>query len=127
MLVPASEDAFANAVLALLADEARRCAMGEQAARAVQRYTISATAARMSAVYEEAVVAGPRTIEKESVLTRGLKLELKLAKEVWRGTGEHIRSLGESASTVFSTSSWKGEDFQRYWKDMRSGLKAMIY
>jgi len=99
VLVPASEGAFANAVLALLADEARRCAMGEQAARAVQRYTISATAARMSAVYEEAVAAGPRTIEKESVLTRGLKLELKLAKEVWRGTGEHIRSLGESSST----------------------------
>ena len=99
VLVPASEGAFANAVLALLADEARRRAMGEQAARAVQRYTISATAARMSAVYEEAVAAGPRTIEKESILTRGLKLELRLAEEVWRGMVKHIRLLGESSST----------------------------
>ncbi len=109
VLVPANQDAFANAALALLTDKSRRRAMGEQAARAVQRYTISATATRMSAVYEEAVAAGPRTIEKESILIRGLKLELKLAGEIWRGMGKHIRSLGESSSTASSTSSWEGK------------------
>ena len=60
LLVPIQEDAFANAVLELLADEPRRRAMGEKAARAVQRYTVSAVTERLLAVYEAAVAAGPR-------------------------------------------------------------------
>jgi glycosyltransferase involved in cell wall biosynthesis len=60
LLVPIQEDAFANAVLELLADEPRRRAMGEKAARVVQRYTVSAVTERLLAVYEAAVAAGPR-------------------------------------------------------------------
>jgi glycosyltransferase involved in cell wall biosynthesis len=60
LLVPAQESAFAEAVLALLADEMRRRAMGAQAARAAQRYTIPATTARLLTVYQAAIAAGPR-------------------------------------------------------------------
>ena len=60
LLVPAQERAFADAVLGLLADEMRRRAMGAQAARAAQRYTIPATTARLLTVYEAAIAAGPR-------------------------------------------------------------------
>jgi 1,2-diacylglycerol 3-alpha-glucosyltransferase len=64
LLVPAQEDAFAGAVLELLADEARRRAIGEQAARAVQRYSIPSAAARLIAAYEAAITAGPRPVKK---------------------------------------------------------------
>ena len=124
VLVPANRDAFANAALALLTNKAYRRAMGEQAARAVQRYTISATAARMSAVYEQAVAAGPRTIKKESVLMRGLKLELKLAGEIWRGMGRHLRSFGETSSTASSTSSW-GEKGSRHYLKLDSQISSL--
>jgi len=60
LLVPAQEDAFAGAVLRLLADEPRRRVMGEQAARAARRYAIPAATARLLTVYEAAVAAGPR-------------------------------------------------------------------
>jgi len=58
LLVPAREDAFAEAVLGLLADEPRRRAMGEQAARAARRYSIPAATARLLSVYEAAIAAG---------------------------------------------------------------------
>jgi 1,2-diacylglycerol 3-alpha-glucosyltransferase len=60
VLVPAQEDAFAEAVLELLTDEPRRRAMGEKAAQAVQRYTIPDATKRLLAVYEAAVAAGPQ-------------------------------------------------------------------
>jgi 1,2-diacylglycerol 3-alpha-glucosyltransferase len=60
LLVPAQEGAFASAVTTLLADEPRRRAIGEQAARAVQRYTIPAATAGLATVYEEAIATGPR-------------------------------------------------------------------
>ena len=60
LLVPMQEDAFANRVLELLADEPRRQAMGEKAARVVQRYTVSAATERLLKVYEAAVAASPR-------------------------------------------------------------------
>jgi 1,2-diacylglycerol 3-alpha-glucosyltransferase len=60
LLVPAQEDAFTSAVAALLADEPRRRAIGEQAARAVKRYTIPAATAGLAAVYETAIATGPR-------------------------------------------------------------------
>ncbi len=66
ILVPAREDAFADAVLGLLADEGRRQAMGKQAAQAAQRYTIPAATARLLAVYEAAVAAGPRLCKSSS-------------------------------------------------------------
>jgi len=69
LLVPAQERAFAEAVLALLADEMRRRAMGAQAARAAQRYTISATTARLLTVYQAAIAAGPRD-RKQGVFDR---------------------------------------------------------
>ena len=56
LLVPHQEDA----VLTLLTDESRRMAMGEQAAQAAQRYAIPSASARLIAVYEEAIAAGPR-------------------------------------------------------------------
>jgi len=60
LLAPPQEDAFAAAVLELLSDEPRRRAMGEQAAQAAQRYNIPSATARLVAVYEEAIAAGPR-------------------------------------------------------------------
>jgi len=122
LLVPAQEDAdaFAGAVLALLADEPRRRAMGEQAVRAVQRYTIPSTAARLVAVYEEASAAGPRPIKRLELLR-----ELRAASETWREVGNQIRSLGGSLSTAFSTA-WEGEEARRYLQDVRSGLEGMI-
>jgi len=58
LLVPAQEHAFAEAVLGLLADEPRRRAMGEQATRAVRRYSIPAATARLLSVYDAAIAAG---------------------------------------------------------------------
>ncbi|MDY6878537.1 MAG: glycosyltransferase [Chloroflexota bacterium] len=60
LLVPGQEDAFAEAVLGLLANEPRRRALGEQAARAARRYDIPVATARLLTVYEAAVAAGPR-------------------------------------------------------------------
>ncbi len=60
LLVPGREDGFAEGVLGLLADEPRRRALGEQAARAARRYDILAATARLLTVYETAIAAGPR-------------------------------------------------------------------
>jgi 1,2-diacylglycerol 3-alpha-glucosyltransferase len=60
VLVPPREEQFAEAVLELLTDSARRRAMGEQAVHAVQRYSIATATGRLLGVYEEAVRAGPR-------------------------------------------------------------------
>jgi glycosyltransferase involved in cell wall biosynthesis len=61
VLVPAREEAFANAVLALLADRPRLRAIGKQAVRAVRRYTVPAARESLLSVYEEAIAAGPTT------------------------------------------------------------------
>lgn len=66
LLTAPREDAFATAVLELLADGPRRQALGAQAARAVRRYSISATTARLVSVYEEAAAAGPRLARSDS-------------------------------------------------------------
>jgi 1,2-diacylglycerol 3-alpha-glucosyltransferase len=58
LLVPATEVDFSNAVLSLLTDEVGRREMGKQAIRAAQRYSISATTARMLEVYEKTIEAG---------------------------------------------------------------------
>jgi 1,2-diacylglycerol 3-alpha-glucosyltransferase len=60
VLVPTREEPFIEAVLGLLADGSRRRAMGEQAARAAQRYSIPAVTERLLEVYEAAMRAGPR-------------------------------------------------------------------
>jgi 1,2-diacylglycerol 3-alpha-glucosyltransferase len=60
VLVPPREEPFAEAMLELLADSARRRALGEQAARAVQRYSIPAATECLLAVYEAAIRAGPQ-------------------------------------------------------------------
>lgn len=60
LLVPAQEEAFADAVLELMADEPRRRALGREAAQAAQRYAVPVATARLLAVYEEAIAAGPR-------------------------------------------------------------------
>jgi glycosyltransferase involved in cell wall biosynthesis len=59
VLVPPQEEAFANAVLALLANRPRLRAIGEQATRAARRYTVPAARERLLSVYEEAIAAGP--------------------------------------------------------------------
>lgn len=107
VLAPAQEEAFADAVLALLADEPRRRAMGERAACVVQRYTISSTTARMVNVYEEAIAAGPRPAKK--MLERLWEQTEKSTAETWREAGNQIRSLGESLSTAISTA-WEGDE-----------------
>jgi len=61
LLVSATEVDFSDAVLSLLADEARRNEMGKQALRAVQHYSVSATTACMLEVYEKAIEEGRRT------------------------------------------------------------------
>jgi len=57
LLVPKRERVFADAVVDLLRDRQRLEALGRQAARVAQRYTISAATERLSAVYEEAQTA----------------------------------------------------------------------
>ena len=64
LLVPAREEAFAGAVLALLTDEPRRRALGERAVRVVQRYTVPSVTARLVSVYEEAIAAGSRPVKR---------------------------------------------------------------
>lgn len=64
ILVPADEEDFAEAVLTLLDDEARRQAMAETALQVVQRYAIPETTKRLLEVYEAAVAAGPREIHQ---------------------------------------------------------------
>jgi len=60
VLVPADDEAFAAAVMALLADRQRRQALGEQALQAAQGYAMPTVTARLVSVYEQAVAAGPR-------------------------------------------------------------------
>jgi 1,2-diacylglycerol 3-alpha-glucosyltransferase len=55
ILVPSQEDAFAETVCALLTDEDRLREMGEEAKRAVKRYSISEATQRLLAVYEAAI------------------------------------------------------------------------
>lgn len=62
ILVPADEEDFAEAVLTLLDDEARRQAMAETALQVVQRYAIPETTQRLLDVYEAVIAAGPRDI-----------------------------------------------------------------
>jgi 1,2-diacylglycerol 3-alpha-glucosyltransferase len=125
LLVPAQEDAFAAAVLELLADGPRRLAMGERAAQAVQRYAIPAATARLVEVYEAAVAAGPRPISRPLEKILGLPRELKTAGETWREVGNQFRALGEGLSTAFRTA-WEGEEAGRYLPDIRAGLEAML-
>ena len=131
VLVPVQEDAdtFAETVLGLLADEPRRRAMGEQAMRAVRRYTIPSTVARLVAVYEEAIAAGPRPVKKKKAwwMADGPRLaqEQIRAGKVWRKVSSQFRALGESMSGDFRTV-WDGEDVRRYLQDIRSGLEAMV-
>ncbi len=63
VLVPPREDAFADGVLGLLADESRRQAMGEQAARAAQRYSIPAATECLLGVYEATIAADTRAVK----------------------------------------------------------------
>jgi 1,2-diacylglycerol 3-alpha-glucosyltransferase len=121
LLVSDQEDAFANAVLDLLDDEGRRQALSGQAVRAVERYTVPATTARMAAVYEEAVVAGGRPAKP----TLMQSLEQMSVAEAWYEVGDRFRALGESLSEAFSES-WEGEEIYPRLEDMRSGLKAML-
>jgi hypothetical protein len=115
------EDAFATAVLGLLADGQRRRALGAQAARAVRRYSMPATTATLVSVYEEAVAAGPRPTRK----ALDLLLERRPTAESWRKVSDQIRSLGESLAAAFSTAR-EGEEARRHLEDVRSGLKALI-
>ncbi len=55
ILVPLDEGAFADVVVALLADDSRRRKLGMQAAQVARRYSISSATARLIAVYEETV------------------------------------------------------------------------
>lgn len=55
ILVPADEEDFAEAILTLLDDEARRQAMAETALQVVQRYAIPETTKRLLEVYEAAI------------------------------------------------------------------------
>ncbi|MCP4538299.1 MAG: glycosyltransferase family 4 protein [Chloroflexi bacterium] len=125
ILISAQEETFADAVQMLLADHPRRRAMGEQAERAVQRYTIPSTTARMVNAYEEAIDAGPRPVKK--MLERLWEpREPGHTAEAWREVGHQIRSLGESLSTIVSTAWEGGEDARQHLHDMRFGLEAMI-
>jgi glycosyltransferase involved in cell wall biosynthesis len=123
VLVPAEEEAFAAAVLALLTDEPRRCLLGEQAVRAAQRFAVPSITARMVEVYEEAIATGPRP--SPNVLER--LWDQKPVATAWREVGNQIRSLGESLSAAFSTA-WDGdgEEARQHLQDMRSSLEAMI-
>jgi len=60
VLVPPDEHAFADTVLELLQDAPRRRAMGEKAIQIAQHYSVPSATARLVAVYEEAIEAGPR-------------------------------------------------------------------
>jgi glycosyltransferase involved in cell wall biosynthesis len=121
VLVPAQEDAFANAVLDLLDDEPRRHMLSGQAGQAVKQYTISATAARMVKVYEDAVAAGSRPAK--TALEWSLK-QMGMT-ESWREVSDRVRVLGESLSAAFDES-WESEETQSRLRDLRTGLKVMI-
>jgi len=60
VLVEPQEQAFSEAVLGLLSDEERLKAKGEEAFQIAQRYSVSAIAERLLAVYEAALETGPR-------------------------------------------------------------------
>jgi glycosyltransferase involved in cell wall biosynthesis len=63
LLVPQQEEVFAEAVVDLLRDRRRLEALGRQATRVVQRYTIPTATERLSAVYQATVAAGRRVGE----------------------------------------------------------------
>ena len=118
-LVPAREETFAQEVLRLLDDEGLRCALGEQAARVVQRYKISTAALRMVEVYEEAIAAGPR----RPVASHEQKQ--KTASETWREIGDQFRAFGKSLSAAFSAVR-EDREARRYLRDLRVNLELMI-
>lgn len=60
LLVPLEEDAFAEAVIDLLRDRRRLEELSQQAVRVVRQYAIPVATERLLAVYEAAMVAGPR-------------------------------------------------------------------
>jgi glycosyltransferase involved in cell wall biosynthesis len=93
VLVPAQEEAFANTVLALLADEPRRRVLGEQAVQAVQRYRISSVVAHLVDVYEEAIATGPRPPGKVlKELLQDIRLDLEvIVEEIGRGIWTGIK------------------------------------
>lgn len=55
VLVPPREEMFAEAMLGLLIDNSRRRAMGEQAARVAQNYSLPTVTERLLQVYEAAI------------------------------------------------------------------------
>jgi glycosyltransferase involved in cell wall biosynthesis len=57
LLVPRDEEAFADAVVTLLATPTRLQALGEQAQRAAQPYAVDAAVERLLSVYESALSA----------------------------------------------------------------------
>lgn len=57
VIVPLDEQAFADTVVALLADDSRRRALGTQAAQVAQQYSVPSATARLLSVYEEAIAA----------------------------------------------------------------------
>jgi glycosyltransferase involved in cell wall biosynthesis len=60
LLLPAKAEAFATEIIALLSDGPRRQNLGQEARQAVRRFSLSATADRLTTVYETAVAAGYR-------------------------------------------------------------------
>ncbi len=120
-LVADDEEAFASAVVTLLADRERRRSLGEEARRVVQRYTISVATERLVNVYQEAVASGPRLSKK------GLSLSLESAsvKETWRDISDQFRGLSEGLSTSLNVA-WDSEEARRYLKDIRSSLRSLL-
>jgi glycosyltransferase involved in cell wall biosynthesis len=66
LLVPGREEAFADAVIELLADNPRLQAAGERAVQAAQCYTISAATGRLLGVYKAAIESGSRGRRKKA-------------------------------------------------------------
>ncbi|HET89352.1 MAG TPA: glycosyltransferase family 4 protein [Chloroflexi bacterium] len=119
-LVAADAEEFASAVVALLADPARRQALQRDALRVVQQYTIAAATERLLGVYEEAVAAGPRP-------AKGLQLSLQpdSVKENWREISDQVHALSENLSTSLNTA-WDGDEVRHYLQDVRSGLRSFL-
>jgi 1,2-diacylglycerol 3-alpha-glucosyltransferase len=66
ILVPPQEDAFADAVCTLLTNEDRLHEMGQEAKRAVQRYSIPEATQRLLAVYEAALTRHSQATSDEN-------------------------------------------------------------
>jgi len=60
VLVPQQEQAFAEAVLALLSDRSRLRTMGERASEVAHGYAIPEATASLLSIYEAAIAEGPR-------------------------------------------------------------------